>query len=73
MATAWNEEFELTDGSYSMSDIQYYSEHILKKHGEKTVNSSIQIYVNKTVSRELRLKLKKDIILNFKLLKQGNY
>ena len=31
----WNEEFELPDGSYSMSDIYYYFECILKNHGEK--------------------------------------
>ena len=40
-APVWNEEFELPDGSYSMSDIQYYFEYIFKKHGEKTVNPSI--------------------------------
>ena len=27
----WNEEFELPDGSYSVSDIQNYFEYILKK------------------------------------------
>ena len=26
----WNEEFELPDGSYSVSDIEEYFEHILK-------------------------------------------
>ena len=25
----WNEEFELPDGSYSISDIQYYFEYIM--------------------------------------------
>ena len=29
----WNEEFELPDRSYSMSDIQDYFEDILKKYG----------------------------------------
>ena len=43
LAPAWNEEFELPDGSYSISDIQYYFEYIFKKHGEKTVNPSIGI------------------------------
>ena len=28
----WNDEFELPDGSYSISDIQDYFEYILKKH-----------------------------------------
>ena len=42
-----NEEFQLHDGSYSVSDIQDYIEQILKKHGEKTDNTSIKIYINK--------------------------
>ena len=29
-APMWNEEFELPDGSYSISDIQDYFEYILK-------------------------------------------
>ena len=33
-APTWNDEFELPDGSYSVSDIQGYFEYILKKHGE---------------------------------------
>ena len=32
-APTWNEEFELPDGSYSISDVQDYLECILKKHG----------------------------------------
>ena len=36
-----NEEFQLPDGSYSMSDIQEYFECILKKHGGETVNPLI--------------------------------
>ena len=57
-AVTWNEEFELPDQSSSLSDIQDYFEYILKKHGERTVNLSIQIYVNKI---ESRLKLKSKI------------
>ena len=34
-APTWNEEFELPDGSYSISDIKYYFEYILKKHEKK--------------------------------------
>ena len=34
-ATTWNEDFELTDGSYSISDIQDYFEYILKKTWRK--------------------------------------
>ena len=39
-APTWNEEFELPDESYSISDIQDYFEYILKTHGEVTVNPS---------------------------------
>ena len=50
-APTWNKEFELPDRSYSISDIQDYFEYILKKHGEKTVNLSIRIYINKIENR----------------------
>ena len=46
-APTWNEEIELPDGSYFVSDIQEYFEYILKKHGQKIDNSSIRIFVNK--------------------------
>ena len=47
----WNDKFQSTYGSYSVSDIQDYFEYILKKHGENTDNSSIRIYVNKIENR----------------------
>ena len=50
-APTWNDEFELPDGSYSVSDIQDYFEYILKKHGESVDKPSIQIYVNKIENR----------------------
>ena len=31
-APAWNETFDLPDGSYSIDDIQDYFEFIIKKH-----------------------------------------
>ena len=31
-APNWNDEFELPDGSYSISAIQYYFRYIIKKH-----------------------------------------
>ena len=34
LAITRDEEFELPDGSYSVSDIQDYFEYILEKHGE---------------------------------------
>ena len=32
IAPTWNDEFELPDGSYSMSSIQDHIEYIIKKH-----------------------------------------
>ena len=46
-APTWTDEFELPDGSYSISDIQDYFEYILKKHSENVDDRSIKIYVNK--------------------------
>ena len=34
----WNDEFELPDGSYSVSDIQDYFKYILKNMGKIPVN-----------------------------------
>ena len=31
-APTWNDEFNLADGSYSVSDIQDYFEYIIKRH-----------------------------------------
>ena len=46
-APTWNDEFNLRDESYTVSDIQDYFEYILKKHGENDHNPSVQIYVKK--------------------------
>ena len=54
-APPWNDEFELPNGSCSISDIQDYFEYTLKKHKElrfiKIDNPSIRIYVNKIEER----------------------
>ena len=50
-APTWSEEFELPDGSYSVSDIQDCFEYILKKHSGSVDNLSIRIYVNKIENR----------------------
>ena len=50
-APAWNDKFELPDGSYPVSDIQDYFEYILEKHGENIDEPSVQIYVNKFENR----------------------
>ena len=53
----WNDEFNLPDGSYSVSDIQDYFEYIIKKHKTIADNPSVQIYVNKIKNR-IVLKIK---------------
>ena len=50
-APTWNNEFELSHGSYSISYIQDYFEYILKKNSENVDNPSIKIYVNKIENR----------------------
>ena len=50
-APTWSEEFELPDGSYSISDIQEYFEYILKKHSESVDNPSIRMYINRIENR----------------------
>ena len=50
-ALTWNDEFELSDGSYSISDIQDHFEFIIKKHETLTKNLPVQIYRNKIENR----------------------
>ena len=51
MSLNLNEEFELPDGSNSVSDIQDCFKYIIKKHETVTDNPSIRIYVNKIKKR----------------------
>ena len=50
-APTWNDEFDLRDDSYSISDIQDYFEFIIKKHETLAENPPIQIYPNKIKNR----------------------
>ena len=50
-APAWNDTFDLPDGSYSIADIQDYFQFIIKKHETLTENPPIQIYLNKIKNR----------------------
>ena len=50
-APTWSDEFELPDGSYSISDIQDYFEYILKKHSESVDEPPIEIFVGKNEKR----------------------
>ena len=52
-APTWNDTFDLSDGSNSVSDIQDYFEFIIiiRKHETLTENPPIQIYPNKIKNR----------------------
>ena len=50
-APTWNDEFDSSDGSYSIADIQEYFEFIIKKHETLAENSPLQIYPNKIKKR----------------------
>ena len=56
----WNDEFELRDDSYSVSDIQDFVEYIIKKHEILTTISPSQVYINR-ISNKLVFKMKVDI------------
>ena len=50
-APAWDDTFHLSDGFYSIADIQDYCEFIIKKHETLTENPPVQISLNKIKSR----------------------
>ena len=60
-APTWNDEFNLPDGSYSVSDIQDYFECIIKKH-ETTVDNPVQIYVNIIKNRKIKTGYKLELL-----------
>ena len=72
LAPTWNDEFELPDGSYSVSDIQDYFEFILEKLAENIDNPSVQIYVNKIENR-ITFKIKDGYSLEVLKKRQSNY
>ena len=53
----WNDECELPDGSYSVSDIQEYIKYIVKKHETLTANSPIHVCIN-GINNRLVFKIK---------------
>ena len=53
----WNDEFELPDSSYSVSDLQDYIQYIMKKHETLMRIRSIHVYINR-VNNILVLKIK---------------
>ena len=58
-APTWNDEFNLPDSSYSVSDIQDYFEYVGKKYETVAYNSPIQIYMNK-IKNHVLFKIKTD-------------
>ena len=66
-APAWNETFDLLDGSYSIDDIQDYFEFIIKKHETLTENLPVQIYPNKI---KIRIVFKTKTSYKLEFLKQ---
>ena len=50
-APTWIDTFDLTDGSYSIANIQDYFEFIIKKHETLSENLPVQIYLNKIKNR----------------------
>ena len=56
-APTWNETFDLPDGSYNISEIQGYIEHIIKKHETIGENAPILICAN-TINNRIVFKIK---------------
>ena len=50
-APTWNDQFDLPNESYSLSDIQDYFEYIIKKHETIADNPPVEIYVDKIKNR----------------------
>ena len=67
-APTCDDEFNLPNGSYSVSDIQDYFEYIIKKHETIVDNPPVQIYMNKIKNR-IVFKIK----TGYKQKKQCNY
>ena len=52
-----NDEFQLPDGSYSVSDIQYYIEYIITKHEALTAIRPFYVCIN-AINKRLAFKIK---------------
>ena len=66
IAPTWNHEFELPDGSYSVSDIQDYMEYTIKKHETLTSIPPIHVYINRMKNR-LVFKMKDGLKLELQM------
>ena len=57
ISSTWNDDFELPDGSYSVSKIQVYIEYIVKKNETLTTIPPIHVYINR-INNRLVFKIK---------------
>ena len=57
IAPTWNDKFELSDGSYSVSDIQDYIEYIIKNHETLIKIPPIHVYIIR-INNRLVFKIK---------------
>ena len=55
LSSTWNDKYESSDRSRSVSIIQVYFEYIIKKYETVTDNPSIKIYLNKTLHLSIAL------------------
>ena len=62
-----NDDFELPDGSYSVSDIHDYIKYIIKKHETLTTNPPIHMYINR-INNRLMFKIKDGYKLDLQTL-----
>ena len=68
IALTWHDEFEVPDGSYSVSNIQDYVEYVTKKHETLIIVPSIHVYINR-VNNRLLFKIKVGYKLELQTLK----
>ena len=59
IALTWNNDFELPDGSYYVSDTQDYIECIIKDHETLTTVPPIHLYINR-INSKLVFKIKNE-------------
>ena len=64
----WNDEFELPDSSYSVSDIPDFIEFSTKKYKTLTTVLPIHVYINR-INNRFMFKIKDDISQNYRCLK----
>ena len=68
-APTWNDKLQLSDGSYSMLEIQDYIEYIIKKDETLTTIPPIHVDIIR-INNRLVFKIKMAISWNYKCLKQ---